>query len=50
MRDIIFHSNSLNALNERGTSVALYDYSLYSKKYLNLNPIILYDLNFESRV
>lgn len=45
MKNIIFHSNSLN---ERGTSVALYDYSFYSRKYLNLNPIILYDLNFES--
>lgn len=45
MKNIIFHSNSLN---ERGTSVAIYDYAFYCREYLNLNPIIYYNLNFES--
>jgi hypothetical protein len=42
MKTIILHTNSLN---ERGTSVAVYDYALHVKEYLNLNPIIVYNLN-----
>jgi hypothetical protein len=45
MKNIIFHSNSLC---ERGTSVALYDYAFFCREYLNLNPIISYNLNFEN--
>jgi hypothetical protein len=45
MQNIVFHCNSLN---ERGTSVAVYDYAFYCREYLNLKPFILYDLNFEN--
>jgi len=45
MANIILHTNSLN---ERGTSVAIYDYAFYLRQYLNLNPIIFYNLNFEN--
>lgn len=37
---IIFHENQLC---ERGTSVALYDYAYYGKRFLNLEPIIVYN-------
>jgi len=40
MNKIIFHNDSLN---ERGTSVATYDYAYYLREYLNLEPIIVYD-------
>lgn len=45
MKNIVIHCNSLN---ERGTSVAAYDYAFYGRKYLNLNPIIVYNFNFEN--
>ena len=45
MKNIILHSNSIN---ERGTTVAIYDYAFYLREYLNLNPIIFYDLNFDN--
>lgn len=32
-----------DGLNERGTSVAIYDYAYYLREYLNLNPIIFYN-------
>lgn len=44
-KNIIFHSNNLC---ERGTCVSIYDYAFYSRKYLNLNPVIVYNLNFEN--
>lgn len=37
---ILFHDNQLN---ERGTSVGLYDFAYYARELLNLNPIIVYD-------
>lgn len=40
--NILMHEYSLN---ERGTSVALYDYAYYLKKYLNYTPIICYNIN-----
>jgi len=45
MKNIAFQTNSLN---ERGTSVAVYDYAFYCREYLNLNPLILYDLNAQN--
>jgi len=45
MKKIVLHTNSLN---ERGTSVAIYDYAFYLRKYLNLDPIIFYDLKLEN--
>jgi hypothetical protein len=45
MKNIVFHCNSLN---ERGTSVSVFDYAFYCRKYLNLNPFIMYDLNYEN--
>ena len=39
---ILFHDNQLG---ERGTSVALYDYAYYSREYLGIYPIIVYDKN-----
>lgn len=45
MKNIIFHSN---VLSERGACVALYDYAFYCRKYLNLNPIIVYNINFDN--
>jgi hypothetical protein len=50
MKNIIFHSN---VISERGVCVAIYDYAFYGRKYLNLNPIIVYDLksdNYQSSV
>lgn len=47
MKNIVFHSN---ALNERGTSVAVYDYAFYCREYLDLNPIIVYNSNFENNI
>jgi hypothetical protein len=41
MSNIIFHTDTLN---ERGTTVSLYDYAYYVREYLNLNPIIPIDL------
>ena len=35
---MIFHENELN---ERGTSVALYDYAYYCREFLNIKPIIV---------
>lgn len=49
-KNIIFHSNNLC---ERGVCVSIYDYAFYTRKYLNLNPIIVYDLksdNYQSSV
>lgn len=34
---------SCNDLNERGTSVATYDYAYYLRKFLDLEPIIVYN-------
>ena len=45
MKNIIFHSNSIC---ERGVCVAIYDYAYCIKRYLNLNPIIVYDLLSEN--
>lgn len=45
MANIILHTNSIN---ERGTSVAIHDYAFYLREYLDLNPIIFYDLNFNN--
>lgn len=50
MNNIIFHSN---ILSERGACVSLYDYAFYTREYLNLNPIIVYNLrsnNLENSV
>lgn len=41
MTNIIFHDNHLG---ERGTTIALYDYAYYAREYLNINPIITYNL------
>jgi len=41
---ILFHDNQLG---ERGTSVALYDYAYYSREYLGVDPIIVYNKNAE---
>lgn len=40
MKKIILHNGFLN---ERGTSVATYDYAYYLREYLNFEPIILYN-------
>ena len=37
MSNIIFHTDTFN---ERGTTIAVYDYAYYVREYLNLNPII----------
>lgn len=37
---ILFHENQLG---ERGTSVALYDYAFYSRKFFDVEPIICYN-------
>jgi hypothetical protein len=42
---IIFHSN---ILLERGVCVVIYDYALYARKYLNLHPIIVYNLTLNN--
>ena len=39
---IAFHDNSLSL---RGTTVAIYDWAVWSREYLNLEPIIMYDLH-----
>lgn len=44
MTNIIFHSNNIC---ERGSCVALYDYAFYIRQYLDLNPIICYNINFD---
>jgi hypothetical protein len=44
-KNIIFHSNNLC---ERGVCVSIYDYAFYSRKYLNINPIIVYDLKSDN--
>jgi|688.fasta_scaffold19529_7 glycosyltransferase involved in cell wall biosynthesis len=36
--EMIFHENELN---ERGTSVALYDYAYYCREFLNIKPLIV---------
>lgn len=41
---ILFHENQLG---ERGTSVALYDYALYARSILNIDPIICYNARAE---
>jgi hypothetical protein len=47
MKNIIFHENSLT---ERGTSVAMYDYAYYAREYLDLHPIICFNINFQSHL
>lgn len=37
---IVFHDNQLG---ERGTSVSLYDYAYYGRKYFNIEPIIVFN-------
>lgn len=37
---ISFHDNSLSL---RGTSVAIYDWAYWTREYLNIEPIIMYD-------
>ena len=44
-KTILFHDNQLN---ERGTSVALYDYAFYARELLNINPIIMFDQNADN--
>ena len=44
-KKIIFHENSLN---ERGTSIAVYDYAYYSRELLDLDPIICYDTKYQN--
>jgi len=44
---IILHNDSLN---ERGTSVATYDYAYYLREYLNFEPIIVYDESSDGNV
>lgn len=44
-KNIIFHSNNLC---ERGVCVSIYDYAFYVRQYLNLNPIIAYDLKSDN--
>jgi hypothetical protein len=44
-KNIIFHSNNLC---ERGVCVSIYDYAFYVREYLDLNPIIVYDLKLEN--
>lgn len=44
-KNIVFHTNELN---ERGTSVAVYDYAFYCRKYLDINPIIVYNLTYNN--
>lgn len=39
---IAFHDNSLSL---RGTTVAIYDWAFWAREYLNLEPIIMYDLH-----
>ncbi len=45
MKTVILHSNSLT---ERGCSVALYGYAFYLREYLNYEPIICYNSNFDN--
>lgn len=40
MTRILFHENQLG---ERGTSVAMYDYAYYAKRFLDIEPIIIYN-------
>lgn len=40
MTRVLFHENQLG---ERGTSVAMYDYAYYAKRFLNIEPIIAYN-------
>lgn len=47
MKKIIFHENSLS---ERGTSVAVYDYAFYARKYLDLEPVICFNINYLSHL
>lgn len=42
-RKIIFHDNTLS---ERGTSTALFDYAYWGREFLDLDPIIAFDLNY----
>jgi hypothetical protein len=44
-KKIIFHDNTLS---ERGTSTALYDYAYWAREYLDLDPIISFDLNYSA--
>jgi len=39
---IAFHDNSLSL---RGTTVAIYDWAFWVREYLNIEPIIMYDLH-----
>ena len=39
---IVFHDNSLCL---RGTTVAIYDWAYWTRHYLNVDPIIMYNLN-----
>ena len=43
---ILFHENQLT---ERGTSVAMFDYAFYSREFLNIEPIITYNRNNNSK-
>lgn len=45
MNSILLHENQIS---ERGTSVAIYDYAYYLREYLNFNPIISYNKNFNT--
>jgi hypothetical protein len=40
---IAFHDNTLSL---RGTTVAMYDYAYYTRKYLGNDSIILYDTRY----
>lgn len=42
---ILFHDNQLN---ERGTSVGLYDYAYYAREFLNLDSIVVFDRKGDS--
>jgi hypothetical protein len=42
LKTIIFHENQLS---ERGTSIALFDYAYFARKYLDINPIIVFNQN-----
>jgi glycosyltransferase involved in cell wall biosynthesis len=44
-KKIIFHDNSLS---ERGTTIAIYDYAFWAREYLDLDPVICFDLNYPS--
>jgi hypothetical protein len=39
---IAFHDNSLSL---RGTTVAIYDWAYWTRQYLNIEPIIMYNIN-----